>query len=250
MFYFRGLNFKKQMRTSFQLLATSALLSITMLASAQNVIRFYEGGKVGYKNKLSGEMVVAPHYTAGSEMQSNNTALVLEGRKRGFINDKGQVIIPFMYDDASVFFDGLARVMKDGKHGYINMKNETVIPFVYDFADDFKNGLARVQKGGKFGWIDATGKEAIALQYTNAFNFGDGLAPVRTEDGKWGFINAQGKYELAAKYSDARPFSNGEALVKEAGEEKYIFINKTGKKLREMKNMEEEEAREHGTNKK
>ena len=237
------------MKTSFKLMLLTATLGVATLASGQDVIRFYQGGKVGYKNKSTGEIVVQPNYTAGSEMMADRTALVLEGRKRGFINDKGEVIIPFIYDDASVFFDGLARVMKDGKHGYINVKNETIIPFSYDFADDFKNGIARVQKGGMFGWIDVTGKVSIPLQYTNAFNFGDGLAPVRNDEGKWGYINPQGDYVLQPKFADAKPFNNGEALVKNGDE--YIFISKTGKKLREMKSMEEEEReRERGTNKK
>ncbi|MEO8088171.1 MAG: WG repeat-containing protein, partial [Bacteroidota bacterium] len=117
------------MKTNIKLLLFSVSICIVTIGSAQNVIRFYAGGKVGYKNKLSGEIVVQPIYSAGSEMMADNTALVIEGRKRGFINEKGEVIIPFIYDDASVFFDGLARVMKDGKHGYINVKNETVIPF-------------------------------------------------------------------------------------------------------------------------
>ena len=237
------------MKTPFKLLLFSALVVSSAFVSAQDVIRFYQGGKVGYKNKLTGDIVVQPNYTAGSEMMPDHTALVLEGRKRGFINDKGEVIIPFIYDDASVFFDGLARVMKDGKHGYINLQNETVIPFIYDFADDFKNGMARVQKAGKFGWIDKTGKEIIQLQYSNAYNFGDGLAPVRNDAGQWGYINAKGEYVLQPKYGDAKPFNKGEALVRSGDE--YIFISTTGKKLREMKNMEEEELeREGGTNKK
>nr|MBK9652114.1 WG repeat-containing protein [Bacteroidota bacterium] len=112
--------------------------------------RFYENAKVGYKNIETGAVVVPAKYYAGSEFMEGY-ALVLEGRKRGFIDAKGEVIIPFEYDDASIFYDGVARVMKGGKHGYINMKGETVIPFIYDFADDFKGGLARVSKGGK--WV-------------------------------------------------------------------------------------------------
>jgi hypothetical protein len=235
--------------TSFKLLLISASIGIASMVHAQEVVRFYQGGKVGYKNKATGEIVVQPNYTAGSEMMPDKTALVLEGRKRGFINDKGEVIIPFMYDDASIFSDGLARVMKDGKHGYINIKNETVIPFQFSFADDFKNGIARVQKDGKYGWINTTGKEVIPMQYSLAYNFSDGLAPVKNDEGKWGYINPKGEYVLQPKFADAKPFSNGEALVKNGDE--YIFINTTGKKLREMKNMEEEEReREGGANKK
>lgn len=76
------------MKTSFKIMLLSASLGVATLASGQDVIRFYQAGKVGYKNKSTGEIVVQPNYTAGSEMMPDRTALVLEGRKRGFINNR------------------------------------------------------------------------------------------------------------------------------------------------------------------
>ena len=91
-----------------KLLVLLVVLLIKTNSFSQDLIRFYENAKVGYKNKATGEIVVPPNYVAGSEMMTdengNHFALVLEGRKRGFINEKGTVIIPFIYDDASVFF--------------------------------------------------------------------------------------------------------------------------------------------------
>ena len=229
---------------SLTLLAMCFLIgsSFAQTASTGSVTRFYENAKVGYKNKATGEVVVPPNYVAGSEMMTdengNHYALVLEGRKRGFINEKGTVIIPFIYDDASVFFNGLARVMKESKHGYINIKGETVIPFQYEFAADFKNGLARVQKDGKWGFINPAGQVAIPMEYKNAFDFSEGMAPVMNAENKWGFIDASGKFVLTPKYLQAQSFSNGEALVKNGDE--FIYINKSGKKLRELKHEEGE----------
>src|SRR5262245_46910011 len=110
------------MKTRFNYYLILILLCCVGSADAQNVFRFYENGKVGYK-KTSGEIVVPAHYTAGSEM-FGNYALVVDGQNRGYINDKGEVIIPFIYQDASVFSNGLAHVMKDNKNGYINIKGE------------------------------------------------------------------------------------------------------------------------------
>ncbi|MDR3351675.1 MAG: WG repeat-containing protein [Zoogloeaceae bacterium] len=78
----------------------------------------------------------------------------------------------------------------DGKHGYINGKGEIVIPPRFDYADDFaNNGLAYVKENGKWGWIDKTGTFIIPPRFDNAWPFADnGLAPVK-ENGKYGYID-------------------------------------------------------------
>jgi hypothetical protein len=64
---------------------------------------------------------------------------------------------------------------------------------------------------------------------------------VLTVEGKWGFINAQGNFVIHPKYNQAESFVNGEALVKSGG--KFIFINTSGKKTRNVENPEEQEER-------
>ena len=62
-------------------------------------------------------------------------------------------------DDASYFSEWLALVMKDDKYGYINDKNETVLPFIYDDGALFENGKAWVQIGDKQFEINKLGIE-------------------------------------------------------------------------------------------
>jgi hypothetical protein len=45
-----------------------------------------------------------------------------------------------------------------GKFGFVNDKNQTVIPFVYDDASAFENGIARVRKDGDSFRIDKKGR--------------------------------------------------------------------------------------------
>src|SRR3954467_12358635 len=107
------------MKKTIKLFATAALiLSASTFSMAQDLVRFYENAKVGYKDD-NGNVVVPAKYEAGSEFYEG-MALVLQNRLRGFINNKGEVAIPFMYNDASVFKSGLARVSKGSKSGYIN----------------------------------------------------------------------------------------------------------------------------------
>lgn len=55
-------------------------------------------------------------------------------------------LIEAQYEDAGQFNEGLAAVKKDGKWGYIDETGEMVIPFQYDKAYLFREGLALVGK--------------------------------------------------------------------------------------------------------
>src|SRR4051812_47337037 len=97
-----------------KLFATAvSLIVATNMVAAQDLVRFYENAKVGYKDQ-NNNVVVPAKYEAGSEF-FEGMALVLENRMRGFINNKGEVVIPFLYSDGSVFKGGLARVTKGNK---------------------------------------------------------------------------------------------------------------------------------------
>ena len=41
----------------------------------------------------------------------------------------------------------------DGKAGFINMYGEAVIPFIFEEADAFNNGVAAVKLNGKWGFV-------------------------------------------------------------------------------------------------
>src|SRR5262245_49738879 len=104
------------MKTLLSLFTLVFIISITSFA--QPPVRFYQKAKAGYKNPTTGQVIVEPKYDAGSEFREG-FAIVMTGRKRGYINEKGEVAIPLQYDDASQFFGGMARVAVGGKNGYI-----------------------------------------------------------------------------------------------------------------------------------
>ena len=60
-----------------------------------------------------------------------------------------------------------------------NYPFEIVIPYQFDEAENFSEGLAAVQLNQKSGYIDKTGKIVIPLSFDHACNFSDGLASVR-----------------------------------------------------------------------
>ena len=77
--------------------------------------------------------------------------------KVGFIDKKGSVAIPLVYDDAKYFKEGLVKVKKNNKWGFIDKAGSTIIPIIYDDIWYFSEGLAVVEQNGKQGFIDKNG---------------------------------------------------------------------------------------------
>lgn len=77
--------------------------------------------------------------------------------KWGFINNKAEQVIPFEYDNAGDFNEGLAAVCKNEEWGYIDKENSIVIPLKFEWADSFEEGFARVLYAGTFYIIDKEG---------------------------------------------------------------------------------------------
>jgi DNA-binding transcriptional regulator/RsmH inhibitor MraZ len=54
-----------------------------------------------------------------------------KGDKWGYIDKKGRMVIPPVYDDVQPFSENVqAMVEVNGKHGYIDTKGDIVRPFV------------------------------------------------------------------------------------------------------------------------
>ncbi len=72
-----------------------------------------------------------------------------------------------------------AFLQNSGKFGYIDKAGKVVIPFLYDYAAPFSEGLAYVCQGDKFGYIDAAGNVVVPIVYDCDYYYGcdseDGL---------------------------------------------------------------------------
>ncbi|WHT40788.1 WG repeat-containing protein [Myroides sp. mNGS23_01] len=91
-------------------------------------------------------------------------------------------------------------IVKQGKKfGIINDKGEVVLPFKYDNLGPLKEGMIPAQQNGYWGYIDEKGKQKIAFTFENALPFSeDGLAGVKFKE--WGFIDRTGKIVIPAQY--------------------------------------------------
>ncbi len=111
--------------------------------------------------------------------------------KYGYKDKSGTLIIPYEYDVAENFSEGMALVKKGDKYGYINKQGKVIVPFVYDWGGNFKDGVAWVKKNGKYGYVNNVGKEITPFVFDERSNFHDGFACVEMK-GKSGFIDKDG----------------------------------------------------------
>lgn len=200
--------------------------------------------------------------TGVSEQEETEQFLALVSRmvegeeKYGYINKKGEEVIPAKYDDAWDFQEnGLARVGEQiGEneygnptyiHGYINEKGEEVIPIKYDRANDFEeNGLALVGKQTgededgepvyKYGYINEKGEEVIRLKYDDIIYYLTDIPYYGADSITLGLLD---------DFENDGTFYNGLALVgKQTGKDEdgypvysYGYINEKGAEVIPLK---------------
>ncbi|MDR1120865.1 MAG: WG repeat-containing protein [Dysgonamonadaceae bacterium] len=87
-----------------------------------------------------------------------------EDGKYGYIDDEGKEVVPFQYDDAWRFSEGLASVELDGKYGFIDKTGKVVIPIIYEMVGNFIGGKARVERMRKYIGGDRGG---VVCQYNH-----------------------------------------------------------------------------------
>ena len=71
------------------------------------------------------------------------------------------------YDFVADFKEGLAHAKKGKKKGYIDKTGAVVIPFEYDYVGNFENSEAKVNKGDDWFYIDNTGKKVRDVEKNN-----------------------------------------------------------------------------------
>lgn len=142
--------------------------------------------------------------------------------KFGYMNSKGQVLVPIQFDSAWPFVSVtnnqlIALFKQNGQYGYIRPTGDLAFPQRYDWADEFHENLAAIKVGGHYGFIDPQGKTVIKPQFDWVGAFSNGLAPVakKTEEGmRYGFINKAGKVTIPLRYAWVLPFSGNLAQVR------------------------------------
>jgi len=142
-----------------------------------------------------------------------------KGKKAGYIDRDGKIVVPPVLEYGSEFHDGLLEIAVSDGH-YVDATGKLVIDGKDLFRGwDFSEGLAAaVRKGEKlWGYIDRTGQFAISPRFRwsptdYVWSFADGLAKIRFQD-KYGYIDHSGNFVIQPQFPDGDDFSDGMARV-------------------------------------
>ncbi|MBK9143176.1 MAG: WG repeat-containing protein [Candidatus Melainabacteria bacterium] len=179
-----------------------------------------------------------------------------------YIDKEGKRAVPYSFEQAMPFSEGVAPVLLDRQWSYIDRSGDLKIGADYKLAKPFSEGMAAVKVDEDWGFIDRSGELKIQPRFAAVRPFHDGLAIAFVRKGskefqetpgddlktlladpnrsnmqkallaiagsrKAGFIDRDGKFVIPPVYSSLMEFSDGLALARD--KDGFVFLDKTGK---------------------
>ncbi|MGB3559117.1 MAG: WG repeat-containing protein [Geitlerinemataceae cyanobacterium] len=189
-----------------------------------------DGDKWGYIDDRGNTVIPARFMSAGEFSEGLAPAIEAtdNNRKMGYIDRSGNWVISPQFAIAQPFSENLAAVSWDGlTYGVIDRTGKTIVPPQFNIIHTFSQGRAAVSINRQWGFIDTTGNLVISPQYPEFGRFSDGLARVSV-DGKSGFIDRTGEMVIEPQWVAARSFSDGLAPARDETTQKWGYIDTTG----------------------
>lgn len=165
---------------------------------------------------------------------------IREGRKFGFINRSGTVVVSPRFDAVGDLREGRVSVYVGSKAGYIDLAGKLVIEPKYETAGEFRDGRAIVRVGTQYSLIDPSGALIADLPYRVLGEFHQGLLRVQATGqvdaaGKklptrYGFVDRQGKTVIEPQFMTAGEFPDDPAdLPVAALNRDWCYFDRAGK---------------------
>lgn len=163
-----------------------------------------QSGKTIFELKeYKGETIIA-----ATEFQNDKAVFKTSSNHYGFIDTKGKVILPPIYDYASLFYGEYAIVKKEDKISLITEKGEEVIGFdnhiicqllpsegVFPFVNEEEDAC---------GYMNLKGEKVIKenKRFKRGLNFINGHAVFYNSNNEVGLIDKKGNIVIRAKYQN------------------------------------------------
>lgn len=205
---------------------------------------------------------ISDFYKATSIYLEDLMAVQNSHDKWGFLDTRGRIAIPCMYDSVNDFDNGIAyasiagkggfinkrgqdttsspdymkrmtqyddrRFVVDGKYGMKNSRGDTIMKPVYDELSYPITEYYAFSIGGKYGIADSNGVIVCPPQYDYIKIVLSGYAVARV-DCQWGYISATGKTIVPFVFEEIESLFTGYGAAKDNG--KWGIIDDTGKWL-------------------
>jgi hypothetical protein len=157
---------------------------------------------------------------------------IREGRKFGFINQAGAVVVPVQYEAAGEEHEGRIRITSEGKSGYIDLSGKVVIEPAYEQAGDFQDSRAIVRNESQYGLIDPAGKRIGDIPYRVLGEFHQGVLRVQKagRPTMYGFVDRDGKIVIEPQFVSAGQFSDDPGNLNFGScDHAWCYFDRTGK---------------------
>ena len=150
------------------------------------------------------------------------------GEGWGYIDAKGNMVIPAMYDAVEFFSCGFARVVMGDDLKFINKKGAMQTTPSFDAAAAFYYNHSVVEVYDYYGMMNNKFEVTVQPYFAALETMGDNglVAAKRYNDSKWEYVNAKGETKIAAMYDYAGWFQDSVAVVTMGS--KQGAINKSG----------------------
>lgn len=143
-----------------------------------------------------------------------------------YIDKSGKDVFETPYQQSKGFKNGISIVSCNNKYGVINKLGKEVFPCIYDYIPDFIKNRAVVKLNNKYGVIDKSGKTVIESVYDNIY-FQENMF-ICYLDGKCGIFDLEGNILLDFHFDwISNYFYEGFARIYKNN--KYGFIDRNGK---------------------
>jgi hypothetical protein len=149
--------------------------------------------------------------------------------KRGFIDLKGNIKIPIIYDNVFYEEKGFIRVSKDNKYGVLDTLNNIILPIKFDYIS-FDNDLIIAEIKEVNYLYDFKGKKISDLPFLEISNFTNNKAIVTYQNESNSIIDNQANIVLKPikGYSFERVLNDDMFLIKDKLNSKVGIINSNG----------------------
>jgi len=160
--------------------------------------------KKGYIN-IKGEVVIPPIFQYARRFLPNGLAVdTIDSEKYRYIRANGEFASPYVFDSAGEFNSlGLADVKYNGKWGAINIDGQFAIPAIYeDMGHSDPLGFTQVKKNGKWFFVRKDGSVAVIpkIEVDHVYKFSIVGLAPVRANNKFGFINTNGELVIPFKF--------------------------------------------------